>query len=580
MTYQSLYRRYRPQKFSEIKGQPHVVAALQNAVVKGQVGHAYLLHGPRGTGKTTSARVLAKALNCENRGDDGEPCGECESCIAIERGRSFDLHELDAASNNGVDAMRDLLAKVNLGTPGRVKVYILDEVHMLTSGAENALLKTLEEPPSHVIWVLATTEPHKVAPTIRSRCQVFELRLLGAEEMQNHVRWIVDDAELEVDAAAIDHVIEAGGGSVRDTLSALDGVVAAGGLVELDTTTTTLLTALADHDAAAALAAVGDATGRGTDPRRIGENAIVGLRDAFLVAMGSPPPTLGGSAKERAESLAAGISPAAFTRALDAIGSALVEMRQAPDPRVALEVTLVRLCRTATDQSIDALTERIEQLERRLDAGVVPVARSAPPVVPTIAPEPPVVPTVAPEPAVPAMPTESRASGPAAAARRALEQRSAGPASSDTGQVDSSASPHPPAAPPPVPTQPGLDPAGLDNHSNLADFEPSSPGQVVEMASRHLGLSSANVVDKANELLGPKAPGVARTSEELGRLWRVLLAEQSSPTAAGGSEETAEEIDLDDLVDAPTHADQLIEELSQAFPGAELLSTEQDDDNV
>ena len=184
MAYQSLYRRYRPQTFSAIRGQEHVVAALQGAVRDQKVGHAYLLHGPRGTGKTSTARVLAKALNCENLQPDGEPCTTCESCVAIEHGRSFDLHELDAASNNKVEDMRDLLGKVNLGTPGRAKVYLLDEAHMLTTSASNALLKTLEEPPDHVTWVLATTEPHKLVATIRSRCQVFELGLLGAEQME------------------------------------------------------------------------------------------------------------------------------------------------------------------------------------------------------------------------------------------------------------------------------------------------------------------------------------------------------------------------------------------------------------
>jgi len=336
MAYQSLYRRYRPQKFSEIRGQQHVVSALQNAVVKDEVGHAYLLHGPRGTGKTTSARVLAKALNCENIGDDGEPCCVCESCVAIEQGRSFDLHELDAASNNKVEDMRDLLGKVNLGTPGRAKVYILDEVHMLTSQAENALLKTLEEPPDHVTWVLATTEPHKVVDTIRSRCQVFELTLLGADEMADHVRWIIDDADLGVGEDGVDHVVAAGGGSARDTLSALDRVVAAGGIVEIDTSTDSLLDALADHDVGAALSAIGDALGRGRDPRTIGEGVLAGLRDTFLVAMGAPPPRLGGKERSRAEGLAGRMSPATITRSLESLGVALVEMRQAPDPRVDL----------------------------------------------------------------------------------------------------------------------------------------------------------------------------------------------------------------------------------------------------
>ncbi|MBV8980017.1 MAG: DNA polymerase III subunit gamma/tau, partial [Acidimicrobiia bacterium] len=158
MAYQSLYRRYRPQRFSELRGQDHVSRTLRNAVRENRVAHAYLFSGPRGTGKTSSARILAKALNCAQP-NDGEPCGECASCVEVTNGTSLDVHELDAASNNGVEAMRDLVARAALGTPGRWKVYIVDEVHMLSAAASNALLKTLEEPPGHVVFVLATTDP-------------------------------------------------------------------------------------------------------------------------------------------------------------------------------------------------------------------------------------------------------------------------------------------------------------------------------------------------------------------------------------------------------------------------------------
>ena len=617
MAYQSLYRRYRPQRFSEIRGQKHIVSALQNAVVKGEVGHAYLLHGPRGTGKTTSARVLAKALNCENLGEDGEPCGECESCVAIEHGRSFDLHELDAASNNKVEDMRDLLSKVNLGNPGRAKVYILDEVHMLTSQAENALLKTLEEPPDHVTWVLATTEPHKVVDTIRSRCQVFELSLLGADELSEHVRWIVADANLEVDEAAIDYVVSAGGGSARDTLSALDRVVAAGGVVEIDTSTDTLLDSLATHDVAAALAAVGDATGRGRDPRTIGEGVLAGLRDGFLTAMGAPPPRLSGSARERAERLAGSMSAAAMTRSLEAFGTALVEMRQAPDPRVDLEVVLVRLCRPATDRSLDAVVERLERLEQQLAGGApavaaapaAPAITTAPPPTPDpVAPTegkakpvdgPPAVPTSA-TPVTPlAPPVDKSAKGPAAAARRALADKRAGSAA-----APGPSAPPPPllTAPPPVPPAPRVEvspSASASASPDLGAIRPESPSEVVQLAALHLGLDSSQVVKTANDLLGPSSG--KRSPDELVALWAALV-EGHGPSTVPASvadepppyEDDADdpglpqenpgpaadhEVDVHDLVDAPSHTEDLIDRLTEAFPGAELHVSEDEENS-
>ena len=266
MAYQSLYRRYRSGTFGELVGQTHVVTALKNAIVEDRVGHAYLFSGPRGTGKTSTARILAKALNCTDLQPDGEPCTRCESCLSFAAGTSYDLQELDAASNNGVDAIRELIARVALGSPGRTKVYILDEVHMLSTGAENALLKTLEEPPPHVVFVLATTEPHKVVATIRSRTQHFRFELLPAEDLERHVRWVAEDAGLVIDDAMVDYVLRVGGGSARDTLSALDQVVAAGGIPDGDDVIAAVLGHVAAADSAGVIAAVNQAAIAGRDP--------------------------------------------------------------------------------------------------------------------------------------------------------------------------------------------------------------------------------------------------------------------------------------------------------------------------
>ncbi len=348
MAYQSLYRRYRSQRFSELRGQAHVTTALTSAVANDRVGHAYLFSGPRGTGKTSTARILAKALNCSNLGDDGEPCCECESCLAIEQGRSFDVHELDAASNNKVDDIRDLISRVNLGSPGNTKVYILDEAHMLSAGAENALLKTLEEPPDHVVFVLATTEPHKVVQTIRSRTQPFEFHLLPADELEDHVRYVIADAGLDIPAdkldEAVDYVVRQGGGSVRDTLSALE-LVAAGGVPAGSDIGLVLATAIGDGDPQAAVAGLQEGLSNGQEPRVIGEAVVEVLRGAFLAAMGASLGHLNDTAQTQAKELGARLGPATVTRSLESIGTALVEMRQAPDPRVPLEVTLLQLCR-------------------------------------------------------------------------------------------------------------------------------------------------------------------------------------------------------------------------------------------
>ena len=364
MALQALYRRYRPGCFAELRGQEPVVRALQNAVQQGRVGHAYLFSGPRGTGKTSTARILAKALNCTDLGPDGEPCGRCQSCLDIANNTSYDLIELDAASNNKVDDVRDLISRVAMGSPGKAKVYVLDEVHMLTPGAENALLKTLEEPPDHVVFVLCTTEPHKVVPTIRSRTQHLEFSLIDGDVLADHVRWVVEQAELEVDDDAINHAVHRGAGSARDTLSALDQIAAAGGVADRLEEVNAIVEALGSHDYGPALVAVHETLRSGREPRIIGEALLDRLRNAFLCAMGADLSYLTDAQQAEARVTADQIPPAGLTRALEVLGTALVDMRQAPDPRVDLEVALARLTRRDLDTDVGALLERIERLER------------------------------------------------------------------------------------------------------------------------------------------------------------------------------------------------------------------------
>ena len=367
MEFTSLYRRYRPRCFADMKGQGHVVAALQNAIRQNRVFHSYLLSGPRGTGKTTAARILAKALNCEHI-QDGEPCCKCDSCLSIDKGTSFDLHELDAASNNKVDDIRDLLSKVALGTPGRTKVYLLDEVHMLTSGAENALLKTLEEPPDHVVFVMATTEPHKVVETIRSRSQHLELNLLPTEQLRELLEGISQDAGLEVGDEGLNQAIREARGSARDALSALDKIIAGGSSVQ-GSFIDDLLEGIATSDSKKLLTVVNDAIATGREPRLVGENLLSSLREAFLFSMGVPLEGLTDEEKEKINKFSDQVTPALITQSLEILGLALVDMRRSPDSRVDLEVAMVKISsnQTSSDSSVfDLLESRVTLLEETI----------------------------------------------------------------------------------------------------------------------------------------------------------------------------------------------------------------------
>ncbi|CAB4760173.1 MAG: DNA polymerase III subunit gamma/tau [Actinobacteria bacterium] len=362
MATQSLYRRFRPRKFSELYGQDHVVKALRNAVINGREGQAYLFSGPRGTGKTSTARILAKVLNCESP-IDGEPCCLCDSCKAVELGTSYDVLELDAASNNGVQEIRDIIEAAALTSPGRHRVFILDEVHMLTRGAEAALLKTLEEPPNQVVFVLATTDPQKVSDTIRSRVQHLQFHLLPVTELEKYVRFVIAEAQLTVDDDSIDLVLRQGGGSARDTLSALELIVAGGGEPEVALHTEDIIRSLVARDHAAALAAVARAMQQGHDPHTYAQDVVRTMRDCFLSLMSPELVQLPADRISELHRYAQDMGVQRIVRIMETLGSTMVEMRHAPDARLLLEVAVVQLASPVFDDSAENLLARISQLE-------------------------------------------------------------------------------------------------------------------------------------------------------------------------------------------------------------------------
>ena len=378
MAVQSLYRRYRPRRFDELKGQEHVVRALQNAVINHREGQAYLFSGPRGTGKTSTARILAKVLNCEEP-EKGEPCGICNSCGAIDSGNSYDVLELDAASNNGVENMRDLIERSSLGNPGRHRVFILDEVHMLSKPAEAALLKTLEEPPPHVVFVLATTDPQKVSETIRSRTQHLQFHLLPMHDLDEHVRWVIKDANLKVSEAAIAQVLTQGGGSARDTLSALELVAAGGGEADEQLSPDEFVEAIIDRDPGRALGATAAAIQRGADPRMLAEEIVRQLRECFLSLMAPDLVQLPEQRKTLVADQARRMGASTVVRAIEVLGEILIEMRHAPDARLLIEVALVKLTSVNNANDNSSLIARMERLEAGItrDASA-PMVRPAP----------------------------------------------------------------------------------------------------------------------------------------------------------------------------------------------------------
>ncbi|OPY59179.1 MAG: DNA polymerase III subunit tau [Pelotomaculum sp. PtaU1.Bin035] len=379
MAYLALYREWRPQTFGAIVGQAHITRTLQNAVEAGRAGHAYLFCGTRGTGKTTTAKVLAKALNCAGR-NGPEPCNLCASCKAITEGLSVDVIEVDAASNRGIDEIRDLREKVKFApATGQFRVYIIDEVHMLTNEAFNALLKTLEEPPRHSVFILATTEPHKVPLTILSRCQRFDFRRIAPGEIVGRLKEVAAGAGIEVEEDALRLIARAAEGGLRDALSILDQGAALGemrvtaGIVHdiLGTVRADALSRMGGHlaagEAGPALRLVGELTGMGKDLRIFARELAAYLRAVLLekISPGDPAGEAWGDTSVIART-AVEFSEQGLIRAIDIMAGAEREMKWSSLPGVILEIALVKACRREVTSDLSSLAERVADIEEKL----------------------------------------------------------------------------------------------------------------------------------------------------------------------------------------------------------------------
>ncbi len=437
----ALYRRYRPETFAEVIGQDHVTEPLRAALANNRVNHAYLFSGPRGCGKTTSARILARALNCE-QAPIADPCGECDSCQDLARGGpgSIDVIEIDAASHGGVDDARDLREKAFFApVRSRYKVYIIDEAHMVTTQGFNALLKLVEEPPPHLRFIFATTEPDKVLPTIRSRTHHYPFRLIPPRLLSSYLSELCTKEGVTIDAAALPLVVRAGAGSARDSLSVLDqllgGAGPAGVTYELatgllgytpDTLLDDVVEAFAGGDGAAVFGVVDKVIETGQDPRRFTEDLLRRLRDLVIVAAVPDAPATGlidvsEDQGERLVSQAARFGPAELSRAADIVASGLTEMRGATAPRLLLELLCARVLLPGSDDATNGVLARLDRLEKRMSiSGGTPTPSIAAPAPPAQdRPAPPVDRPAAPDPAAsrpqPAAPPAPPAPAPEAA---------------------------------------------------------------------------------------------------------------------------------------------------------------------
>jgi DNA polymerase-3 subunit gamma/tau len=386
----SLYRRHRPGSFDEVVGQQHVVRTLRNAVEGGKVHHAYLFVGSRGTGKTSMAKILARSLNCERGGPTVTPCGECESCLTIAAGTSIDVIEMDAASNRSVDDVRDLRERVAYAPAGgHWKVYILDEAHMLTKEAWNAFLKTLEEPPPNTVFVLATTEAHKVMATIADRCQRFDFQRPTLEQITEVLDRVAAAESIQLDQGAAAMIARSAQGSFRDALGTLGQLVAFGGNeVGLDEVLEMLgavdaellfdaVEAVAAEDPKSVLLGVERMARSGRDPSQFARDLLAHLRHLLVVQTTGEIPgsfVVTATDAERLQAQAKAVSAATLVRTIDELADALTAVREGDDARMAVEIALLKAARPDLDPSPEGLLRRIERLEKQLAGKAVPAA--------------------------------------------------------------------------------------------------------------------------------------------------------------------------------------------------------------
>lgn len=384
MSYVALYRSFRPQKFLDIVGQEHISRTLQNAIRTNRIAHAYLFCGPRGTGKTTTAKVLAKTLNCLN-GPDVEPCNQCENCKRVTEGISMDVMEIDAASNRGIDEIRDLREKVKFApTEGKYRIYIIDEVHMLTTEAFNALLKTLEEPPGHVIFVLATTEPHKIPLTILSRCQRFDFKRISLSDITDRLRKVINDLGINVDDEALLLIARIAEGGMRDALSVLDQCISFSGdrvSVEdvnavLGTVNTEFLFQMAESfgnkDITGGLKLVDELVRQGKDMRQYAKDLTEHFRNLLLVAVCNNVDDLIPVSREVLEMMgkqASVLGKDKIISLIELFTSAEREMRWTSQPRLGLELAVIKAGDAALTGDNKELIDRITRLEELLAQG-------------------------------------------------------------------------------------------------------------------------------------------------------------------------------------------------------------------